>query len=396
MPRAIAIAAAAAGALAVTAPAQASKLLTWTTTSRYVDPAHVKFNKPPEGAPQPPSALPVNVLLPDGYDPARRYPVLYLLHGHGDTYAHWSVPARGDLARIARGFPGIVVMPEAGVGWYANWWSAGTRSPAWERYHLDELIPLVEKRLPVARGRANHAIAGLSMGGEGAMFYATQRPGYFGSVASFSGVLSLLRPEWPTAMDTQGEKHTDVFGEPDAQRFYWEGHDPTTLVSNLRSTRIYVTVGDGVDDLGAGPTNYFGAVAEAELRQHADDFVTAARAAGDDVTYVPRHGIHDWPYWRVHLAAAIEWGFFGGSSAMPRQWSYGTVAQHGTAWDMRFDFAEPPAELITFTRDGTRLGAMGTGRVTLRFPHRRSVTWALPFANRKLPARVPRRHRRPG
>jgi hypothetical protein len=232
------------------------------------------------------------------------------------------------------------------------------------------------------------------MGGEGAMYYAEQRPGYFGAVASFSGVLDLLRPEWPTGFDTQGEKHLDVFGDPQAQRFYWEGHDPTTLVANLRHTRIYVTVGDGVDTLGAGPTNYFGSVAEAELRQHADDFTAAAKAAGEDVTYVPRDGIHDWPYWRIHLAAALKWGFFRPVPEAPTSWTYSTVARHGVAWDMRFGFTHAPETLITFRRNGTTLSADGAGVVRLRFRHRRLVTWTLPFRDRRLPRRVHHRHHR--
>ena len=366
-------------------PPQA-QLQTWTTTSRYVDAGQVAFNGCPPGAPKAPKALPVDVLLPDGYDPRRRYPVLYLLHGHGDCYWSWASD-RGQVRTILKGFAGIVVMPEGGRGWYTNWWSGGKRSPAWERYHLDELIPLVQRRLPIKAGRSNHAIAGLSMGGEGAMYYAEQRPGYFGSVASFSGVLSLLRPEWPTGFDTQGENHLDVYGDPQAQRFYWQGHDPTTLAPNLAHTRIFVTVGDGVDTAGAGPTNALGSIAEADLRQHAEDFVAAAQDLGENVTYQPQHGIHDWPYWRMHLANAAKWGFFGTVPAHPASWTYETVAQHGTAWDMRFDFARPPGTLITFTRAGNRIGATGAGRVRLRFAGRRTVTWKLPFATRALPAR---------
>jgi S-formylglutathione hydrolase FrmB len=169
---------AAAVVLASATSAHASTLVTWDTSSHAVDGS--PFNDRPRT-----SQLPVNVLLPDGWSRKRAYPVLYLLHGHGDAFDSWATPQNGDLLHIAAGFRGIVVMPEGGRGWYTNWWAG----PAWQTYHLDELIPLVEKRLKIAPGRANHAVAGLSMGGEGAMYYASQRPGYFGAVASFSGVL---------------------------------------------------------------------------------------------------------------------------------------------------------------------------------------------------------------
>lgn len=374
-------------ALAAAAPAHARQLITWHTDSRHVDPDEVQFNGPPPGGPDKPPGLRVNVLLPDGYDGHRRFPVLFLLHGHGDRYDYWANKERGDVRRIlGEDFPAIVIMPEAGTGWYTNWWNGGDRSPAWERYHLDELIPLVEHRLKVRQGRRWHAVVGLSMGGEGAMFYASQRPRYFGSAASFSGVLSIQRPEWPTAMDTQGQPHLQVFGDPDDQRFYWTGHNPTALVDNLRYTRLLVRVGDGVPD----PTspdevqNTFGQVAEIELRQHANDFVDAAQNAGVDVTYQPHQGIHDWPYWRRDLAAGLDWGFFKDVPSSPDSWTYATVAREGEMWGLRFRFREPPDTLEQFERDGRTLSADGSGEVVIRSPGGETLRERLPFS-KELP-----------
>src|SRR4051794_33522892 len=285
------------------APAGASRLMTWTTSSRFVDPSKVPFNGPPPGGPELAPALRVNVLLPNGFDRSHRYPVLYLLHGHGDRFDFWANPERGNVTEVAKGFSGIIVMPEGARGWYTNWWNGGRRgAPAWESYHLDELIPLVERRLKIRPGRRWHAIAGLSMGGEGAMYYASQRPGYFGSAASFSGAISIQRGEWPTGFDTQGENYSDVYGDA----FYATGHNPTALTANLTHTRLFVAVGDGVP--AANPdelSNNFGQVAEAELSQQAKDFVAAARADEEHPEYRPQQGIHDWPYWRRHLGQAI-------------------------------------------------------------------------------------------
>lgn len=363
--------------LALPAAAQGSELQTWTTESRFVDPAKEQFNSPPPGAPQRENALRVNVLLPDGYDGRREFPVLYLLHGHGDSYDHWANTERGDVARIAASLGAIVVMPEGARGWYVNWWKGGQRGdPAWERYHLEELIPLVEQRLRIRPGRRWHAIAGLSMGGLGALYYASQRPGYFGSAASFSGAISIQRPEWPQGFDTQGERHQDVYGDPEGNRFYWTGHNPVALVDNLVHTRVYLTVGDGTP---FEPDNAFGSVAEVELRQHADDFAAAAREAGVAVTYHPRDGIHDWPYWREHLAAALAWGFFGDVPENPREWSYETVAGTGSAWPLEFSFDKPPGELVTLSRDGNQLRGSGSGRVAITTGRGCEQTYELPF-----------------
>jgi S-formylglutathione hydrolase FrmB len=381
-------------ALALAAPANAQTLVTLTTTSKFVDPAKLQFNKPPCNAPARPNALRVNVLLPDGYSASkkRRWPVLYLLHGHGDSYDAWAAACDGDVAQIARQFPGVIVMPEGAQGWYADWWNGGRREdPAWERYYADELIPVIAKRFRIRSERRYHAIAGLSMGGEGAVYLAEQLPGYFGSVASFSGPLSTQRVEYANGgMDTQGQKFTDVFGPPDG--FYATAHNPMADVANLKATRVFVTVGNGIGSPDEA-TNYFGAVAEAELHQQADDFVGAARAAGVDVTYQPRDGIHDWPYWRQHLAAALQWGFFKPVPNAATGWSERTASQTGTAWGFRWRFAKPPTELITFTRDGRTIAATGSGTVTMRTPSGAKFTQALPF-ERPIPAKPARQNNR--
>ena len=84
-------------ALAFPAGAGAARIVTWTTTSRWVDPSKATSGYNHPGAPARPNALRVNVLLPDGYDErsSRRYPVLYLLHGVGDAYDSWALPGQG-------------------------------------------------------------------------------------------------------------------------------------------------------------------------------------------------------------------------------------------------------------------------------------------------------------
>ena len=375
------VVAALAVALAPAGTADAARLVTFTTKSRYVNPANPKVTFNSTGRPglPPPQALPVNVRLPDGYDGKRRFPVLFLLHGHGDTYNHWARPDRGDVMRLAAGLPAIVVMPEGGTGWYTNWWNGGRRGdPGWENYHLNELIPLIEKRFRIRSGRRWHAIAGLSMGGEGATYYAEQRPGYFGAVATFSGAISIQRPEWPEGFDTQGEDHEDVYGDPEAQEFYWRGHNPTALVGNLKRTRVFVSVGDGTFTRPDETSNYFGALAEAELHEHANDFVNAAHKNEVDVTYRTHHGIHDWPYWRQDLRDAIAWGFFKPVRQHPRRWEFSTVRRSSRAWGIRFDFLRPPTEFVTFERTGGYLRGSGSGTVRIRRGSAR-VTAKLPF-----------------
>jgi S-formylglutathione hydrolase FrmB len=129
-----------------------------------------------------------NVLLPAGYSPRRRYPLLVLLaglNGNYDSYVH-----SGDTV-LFKGFRGIVVMPEGSDGWYVDWWNNGERgNPAWESYELNEVIPYVLRHFRILPGRRWHAIAGISMGGLGASYLGGRLPGFFGSVATLSGTSS--------------------------------------------------------------------------------------------------------------------------------------------------------------------------------------------------------------
>lgn len=365
-------------------PARATKLRTIETPSRHVDPADVAFNGSDH-----PGRLRAKILLPDGYDGKRRMPVLYLLHGVGDSFRQFARPDRGNIRHIARDLEAIVVMPEAARGFYANWWNDGLRRrPAWERFYLEELIPLIERRFRVRRGRRWHAVAGLSMGGLGATFLAGQLPGYFGSAATFSGFVQHQRPEVALAFEYVAEtSYEAIFGPIDG--FYAAGHNPTALAANLRHTRLYVTVGDGVPQPGvqASPTSVgLAGLVEAELRQQAGEFVTAARAAGVRVHYRRLGGVHDWPYWRRHLREVIGWGLFEPVAKRPRRWSYETVGRRGRAWTLRYRFDSPPDGIVRFARERGRLLGYGAGVATLR--HRGcQIRVRLPF-ERPWPGRL--------
>ena len=230
------------------------------------------------------------------------------------------------------------------------------------------------------------------MGGMGAMFYASQRPGYFGSAGASQGTLSMQRPEFqldPVFEALVEQDPKAIFGDPQAQEFYWAGHNPARLVANLAQTRLYVAVGDGVpaEDESPGP----GQLSEAEVRTQSEDFVAAAREAGTRVTYRPQRGTHDWPSRRRHLAYAIhEWGLFEPTVKGPTSWAYKTVARRGRMWGFRFRFANPPERVNAFSLDGNRLRGRGSGKVKIRTPAGCRFVVVLPF-DRKLSPRCGRR-----
>jgi len=134
------------------------------------------------------ATLPYNVILPSDYNTSTttRYPVLYLLHGLTGHYNDWV--QRTNLADYTADYRMIVVTPEGNDSWYID--SANAR---YESYILNELIPDVQQRYRTIEARYGRSIAGLSMGGYGAIKFGLKSPSTFVFAASMSGAFGVTR-----------------------------------------------------------------------------------------------------------------------------------------------------------------------------------------------------------
>jgi len=136
--------------------------------------------------------MPYRVIVPVGYDakPEQRFPVIYLLHGLAGHFTNWT-----DLTKVtsyAAKYNFIIVMPEGNDGWYTD--SATVPKDKYESYLLRELIPEIDKKYRTVRDRAHRIVAGLSMGGYGAIKFGLKYPEMFSVVGSFSGALTAPLP----------------------------------------------------------------------------------------------------------------------------------------------------------------------------------------------------------
>jgi diacylglycerol O-acyltransferase / trehalose O-mycolyltransferase len=245
----------------------------------------------------------VRVTLPVGYDGGdRRYPVLVHLHGARNSPTTW--PA-AEVEQVVGDTPVILVQPDGGAaGGYADWYgtpvsgvdSAGDPvpfpPPAWETFHIDELLPWVDATF---RTTGHRAVAGSSMGGAGSMAYPARHPGTFDAAASLSGAVDNdgLFPVAPLLIQLGSPC---VLGDRVAQASNWEAHNPTRLAPQLRGVSLYVTAGDGLpgphDDVVTAVRD---APVEIVVRQLNDDLVAALGRAGVPVTTAFRHGTHPSP-----------------------------------------------------------------------------------------------------
>jgi putative tributyrin esterase len=135
--------------------------------------------------------LPYNVLLPVDYDhpssKTKRYPVIYLLHGLTGHYTNWF--ERTKLSDHAAPYNLIIVTPEGNDNWYTD--SVTVPADKYESYIIEELLPDVQRRFRAVEAREGRAIAGLSMGGYGALKFGVKYPETFAFAGSMSGALDV-------------------------------------------------------------------------------------------------------------------------------------------------------------------------------------------------------------
>jgi len=232
-----------------------------------------------------------NVYLPTGYASGdKKYPVLYLLHGNGHNYQSWTnngkiLATADDL--IAKGeIPAVViVMPDAGTSWYVD------RKEKMETAILKELFPDVEKHLSTTTTRDGRFIAGLSMGGFGAMRFAMQYPEMFAAAALLSpAIYEQAVPE------TSSLRRVGVFGETSFDEAIWKTYNYPALWDAYIAKKIpvpmYINSGDDDEFM----IEYDAAVFYAFLRKHKQPA---------ELRIV--NGGHTWPVWSSTVGDAMKY-----------------------------------------------------------------------------------------
>ena len=314
----------------------------------------------------------VRVLVPDGHDAATSppLPVLWLLHGGMDDVTSWS--DRGRAEELTADMALIVVMPDAGLGgWYSDWHNrAGAAGDLrWETHHLDELRPWLERRYRTRTDRAGRAVAGLSMGGFGALSYAARHPELFGFVAAFSGAADILDPGIGKTADftstAMGATAGDIWGRWPAHISNRRARNPLDLAANLSSLTVELRTGDGRPGGRHGGSDPIEAGVHGPMvRMHDRLADLGIDHVWDD--YGP--GAHDWPYWADDLAATLPavLAVADGRLTPPESVAHVAFVPSFGAWGWQVDLERPSLEPTRLTVDpaGFTLQGSGCGRVT--------------------------------
>jgi putative tributyrin esterase len=228
--------------------------------------------------------LPYNALLPPGYFKSnKRYPVLYLLHGLFGHHDDWIT--RTNLAEYAASYDLIIITPEGNDSWYVD--SATVPTDKYESYFVREVIPDVDGRYRTIKDRRARGVAGLSMGGYGALKFGLKYRDYFAFAGSLSGALDPANrsEEHPGfAWDILRPSLTAVFGPANSR---------ARQVNDLHQIARNFTAAD----ISSLPYLYFDCGLE-------DGFLATNRELAEILVskkiahqYRQLPGGHDWKYW---------------------------------------------------------------------------------------------------
>lgn len=270
---------------------------------------HIKFESQYLG-----SRHPVTIVLPDTprtmepkefFGNGQKYPVLWLLHGTFGDCDDWLHRSMIEVFACENNL--AVVMPNGLNTDYVNWPKAGIGTNAYE-YLFEELMPMVYNWLPVSDKREDNYIAGLSMGGMGAMSYALGHPEKFSVAASLS--YPLMPAEYELVLNP-GDKLVGT--PPHLKRF--RPNRKENQIENAGGIEAYkASVANTWDRLidakSAGadlPKLYFCIGKKDFLYPAWIQFRSMIEEKGFDVVLEEEDGYgHEWRFWNMYIERFIK------------------------------------------------------------------------------------------
>ena len=210
--------------------------------------------------------------------------LLILLHGLTGNSMVW--PQRDDLSRLASKHNLVIALPNG----ERSFWIDQQVGLRWGKWVGEELPALLRSTLRVSRSRKQTFVAGLSMGGYGAMRAAFDYPQTFGGVIALSGTLDV-------AEEAFRQRHPDLyaigFGNPASPR------PQDDLVARLRTGNAPVECLKQMSIFACCGT-------QDQLLEQGRRFTGAARQQGIDIQWNEGPGGHTFEFWNHWLPRGLE------------------------------------------------------------------------------------------
>ena len=215
-------------------------------------------------------------------------PVLYLLHGNSDDATVWQ--RRTSIERYAGEYGLAVVMPGVQRG---SAYTDQVNGEAWYTYIAREVPDMARRYLKVSQRPEDTFVAGLSMGGYGALKCGLLAPETFSAVASLSGGVDAVEIASNDAIKGNDGLFFDIFGPADKVK--GSDNDLFAVAERLAKRpemmpKVYMWCG----------TEDFLYQSNLRMRDH-------LRALGYDLTYEESPGDHQWKYWDTKIQTVLDW-----------------------------------------------------------------------------------------
>lgn len=227
------------------------------------------------------------VVLPAEYSKSKKaYPVLYLLHGGSGGFRDWLTKAPDEelVHSLVDQYKLIIVTPDAGsTSYYFD--SPFDPNSQYETFISTELIAKIDASYRTISNRKGRVIAGLSMGGHGAIYLATRHPQVFCAAGSMSGVMNINTATWkvpPEFAKSRAENFSRLLGLPRDSINPYPGYTAVTLTNEIKASGLKLIFDCGVDDF---------------LINTNRDIHQRLLENGTPHDYIERPGAHTWEYW---------------------------------------------------------------------------------------------------
>lgn len=249
--------------------------------------------------------VPMTVVLPTDKLPVpgtpvrenKPYKTLYLLHGIYGNCMSWVKETR--IQRWAEEKDLVVVMPSGDTGFYVD------QSASYNFYGEfvgKELVEITRKMFPLSHEREDTYIAGLSMGGFGAIRNGLKYHETFGNIAALSSALILEKTPNLTYEDPHITRNRGYFEScfGDLKEAINSDKNPKVLIRTIQERMA--------QDPGAHmPKIYMACGTQDPLIDDNRDFRDFLKGKAVDFTYIEGPGEHDWDFWDTYIRKVLDW-----------------------------------------------------------------------------------------
>ncbi|MEZ0396675.1 MAG: alpha/beta hydrolase family protein [Anaerolineales bacterium] len=239
--------------------------------------------------------VPMQVILPAETGGAGPFKTLYLLHGLTDNCTAWTSHTRIERWATERNL--AVVMPSAENSFYVDMPYGTSCFGDFGAYVGQELVEVTRKMFRLSPRREDTFIAGLSMGGFGALRNGLKYHETFGYIACLSGAIHIF--EYP--FDEPGR---NVIGE---DACFGDIHAAALTDRNPRvaAESLFQKIRAGEDVVL--PKIYIACGTEDYLLRANRVFADFLKSSGADVVYEEGPGGHDWDFWDAYIQRVLDW-----------------------------------------------------------------------------------------